>query len=301
MDHKNHHGFDPRCFWPHLIPVPWSPVHGVGWPQQFPGSPGPFIDPTHIFASPFFTRQQQQQQQQSTNMSQENGGTNSSAPAAGGWGSPIGGPPSSPRRAPTESADAPGAIVSGGQKQHQAEVAGAAPHLPADRALQQLARQLDDAIAFCRGCLEQHDGDVERVAPYVDAACRGALWRQLLEARFRASGRDRHLFANLRADVRYWVQRAMEAAAADVEAARADQAGDSEETAWCEEVVHEVVILRTRAEEVGKQAEGAMEDLAACKRMVKEMGIMKAKCEELLDGDKQGGDGQDTESGEGTF
>lgn len=263
MDRKNNSGVDPRHFWPYLIPVPWTSVPGVGWPQQFPGS---FIDPTHVFAGPSSTRQHQQQKR-STSMSQENDS-----------GPPANGPPSSPRRAQAEPADPPGTMVSGGQQQQH--------HLPTDRALQQLARQLDDAIAFCQECLKQHGGDVERVAPYMDTACRNALWQQLLKARLRASARDRHLFVNLREDVEYWVQRAMEAAAADVEAARFDQADSAEERARLEDVVHEVVILRTRAEQVGKQVDAALEDLVACQRMVKEMGVMKAKCEELLDGDK---------------
>lgn len=108
-------------------------------------------------------------------------------------------------------------MVSLGQQQQR-------QHYPTGRALQQLARQLDDAVAFCQGCLEQHAGNVEKVTSHVDAACRRALWRQLLEAQFRASGRDRHLFANLRADV--------------------------EDLAACQRTVKEMGIMKEKGEEL---------------------------------------------------
>lgn len=293
MDRKNNHhntGFDSRCFWPQLIPVPWPPVPGVGWPTQFPvpSTSGSFIDPSsHIFASPSSTRQQQH-----ANMGQDNGG-NSGSPfattTAGGWGLPAESPPcGSTRSVPAEAAEAPfGAVVSGPQS------AGPEVHrLPTTRALQQLARQLDDVIGFCQGCLDQHTGDVEKVAPYMDVACRNTLWRRLLEARFGEDDLHQHLFTNLRADIEYLVQRTMKAAAADVNGCGAET--DAEERARREDVAQEVVILRMRAVEVVKLAQEAMEDSAVCQRMIKKMQTMLRQCTKLLGEDKQNGGGQET-------
>lgn len=289
MDRKNNqhnNGFDSRYFWPHLIPVPWPPMPGVGWPNQLPvpSSPGSFIDPSsYVFTNPPFTRQHQQH----PSMGQDGAGSSGSPFVAGGWGFPAETPPlGNARSVPAEAAEAPaGAVVSG-----QPAGGPAVHHFPTTRALQQLARQLDDAIGFCQGCLDQHAGDVERVAPYMDVACRNALWRRLLDARFGEDDLHQHLFTNLRADIEHLVQRAMKAAAADANSCGGET--DAEERARREDVAQEVGILRMRAMEMVKLTQTAMDDSAVCQRMIKKMQTMMDQCTKLLGEGKQNGEGQ---------
>lgn len=195
---------------------------------------------------------------------------------------------------------APGTVVAGCQRRQQqiCSLAATRSPIPVDRALQQLMRQLDDAMELCKACLEQYDRDTEKIAAYADATCRSVLWRQLLEDRFRASRRDQHLFRNLRTEVEYHAQRAAEAAERDTAEIITGQgnSGHADETrAQRDEVFHELAILCTRAARVGKLAEVADGDVSACKRMVKEMELMRNKCGDL-DGAQNGNSDKDMEA-----
>lgn len=282
MDRKNHNGFDPRYPWPHLTPVPWFPVSGVNWPQQPPSSFFPAHDASlgHFFASPAaaaaFARQHT-----SAAMSQphENADANLHSSPAAGRTSPTRRPPS-----PRVSEEADNNIdaadwASGGTG---AMVTGQAqpPPVPTNRALQQLARHLDDVIKFCEKCLQQHKGDTK---PYMmKGECRNQTWKNLLEDKFAENDQDRYLFANLQADVQWYVRSAQAAAAMD---ARAHAGDDGEKKAKYDNVYHEVDIINNRSRQVTRQAGVAMNDLAVCQQMVSEMKKMKAACEELT-GDK---------------
>lgn len=301
MDRKPYNGFDPRYSWPPYTSHTWYPVSGGGggWSRQVPIPPGAFYFPdpglSSIFANPAatFTRQQH-------NMSQEHASSASPTTAASdphperqgsppvshagsadadadaGWGANA----NANANADADSdAAAAGTMVTG---QSHGPPSTDLPRLSTDRALEQLTRQLDDALHFCEECVKQHEEDIEKVSKYLDEECRNGLWSKLLASKFKDSERDRHLFNNLQADIQWCLEQTVEAAAADLTA----HGDDGQEKSKCENVAHEVRILAVRGEKVIKHAQKALGNLAECKHMIDEMTVIKVACESLTRGEK---------------
>lgn len=307
MDRKPYNGFDPRYFWAPYTSSTWYPVSGGGWSRQVSFPSGTFYIPDpglgSIYTTPAatFTRQQ-------GNMYEGNVGSASPTTAFQAYPDSQASPPVSQAEAANADADADantdaktdadanvdvdlaaaGTIVAGhghGHGHGRGHGRGQfpdPPRLPAERALEQLLRELDDAFQFCDGCVRQHEEDIEKVAKYLDEECRNGLWRSLLESKFKDSERDRHLFINLPADMQWYLQQTVEAAAADLSA----HADDGEARTKCENVVHRVRILAIRVEKAIKHAQNALGDLAECKHMMDEVTVIKAECENVIRGEQ---------------
>lgn len=148
--------------------------------------------------------------------------------------------------------------------------------IPTAVALQHLTRRLEDSIAFCEGCISEHEEQLAALT-YLDTQCRNELWKRLLESKFQKDVLCKFLFKDLVADVTRHIRHAVEAAQQDALA----QSDDDERTETLEKVAHDVNLLQTRSERVLGLHKRALVSRGKCKAMVDEMKTMVEEMQKL--------------------
>lgn len=164
-----------------------------------------------------------------------------------------------------------------------------------DHVVQGLSHLLGEAISFCEECLRKH-GEVVAVASFAGHATRNSLWRDLLEARFEASGVHKDLLHTLVPRVTRFTQQAQQAVARDEPAGGGSDEGPDGDEHYKLALMADKLLAQCNW--VGQLNRKALGSSAACESMVETMKEMMVLCGKIGSG---GGESavQDAQEGGG--
>lgn len=166
------------------------------------------------------------------------------------------------------------------------------PPVKLDHVVQGLSHLLSEAITFCEECLKTHK-EVTAAAPFAGHATRNRLWRELLEARFEASGVHKDLLHSLVPKVRRYTAQAQQAVNRESQGGGLGGEEDGDEHYRLTLMADKLLAQCNWVAQINRKALGSS---AACESMVETMREMMVLCGKIGGGE---GDGQDGGGGGG--